>query len=1230
MFDIDSALNVLSWNICGVTMFDKQMQLKAYVFSHHPDVIFLQEAFPGRPDPVPQAPPLPGYVSYIHLVRNGLLSYIHSSLTHRLLRTSTDPDTTFQLFEVEVGGGLLQLCNVYSAPARLQLAALPPPTVRGTVYAGDFNARHHALGDRSGTSNRSGVLLLSYIHRHHLTRWDTGGATHSRGGTLDHVLTAGLISCRVQCSSVPVLFSDHVALRFRYSLPAVSIPPVSRLRITVPPKYCPTYISYMTRVLPSFDCADADQLYTSLVSATHDFFRLYVSRPHLRRRPAALSWTLDARLQDARDEAERAGLLFQADPSPELLRRYQRLRDDLTALLDCVSTDSWQRFTDSINHQTSVASMWHLIRRVVKRNPATARHHAPAVFAQQLVDEWSAQSNPASLPVPVQDALSSGALVRRLHLVSALLQQDDEESVQVTEDELRRALFRGRASSPGDDGITYAVLRLLHRVPGNPLLRLYNLCLRDGCVPLAWTTSTIIPIPKPGTAKFRPISLTSCFCKVLERILLTRLMYRLRDHLSPRLFGFLPQRSTHHCLVDLYSRLSRDSVVAFIDLKSAFDVASRDIILDQLVAFGIRGNLLRWIRGYLSNRSSRVFFNGAYSSSRCFLLGTPQGGVLSPFLFNVLMHRLLTTLPAVPGVTVTCYADDLCVHSTSPGHLQLFLASFSQASASCGLLVSPEKSRIFSCRPPATLPEFTVGGSVIPLCSQYCYLGAPVRISSALPARRQPHPVIRDLLDRLQRRLRPLQWLTNNSSGISISVARTVYVTFIRSVVDYLSPALIQLPRSALEPLEVFQNRAMRVILGCPVSTRIVNMQRELQLPSLVERIHTNVTCLAVKCLHFPHLSPHFTLLLRASLGPTPPVPPLLPPGRRLIKSVSSMLHSLNLQVLVADVPPGPPPWKLPSPVVSFTPTSKSDLPSLQLQLALEHVALITSSITAPHRLYTDGSLQSDGAAGCAVFSPDLPPPPRGWVGRRLRDHSSSTLCELYAILDAVSLVCQRGVNAAIICDSKPALQSLSACHPTHNLVVQQVLSFLSLMSARHICVKFIWIPSHVGLRHNARVDHIAKEACRLPHRGDGRPLSLPCYLSRVRATAFLPEQRRRDVERPFSVTIHHYESVCRHKYTFRRRGLMVRRHNVVSARLRLGYRPPWQVAGVEGEPSFTECRLCHAPHANTVEHYCLACPTVRHLLPQGLPLDAVCRHLLVDNVLDDLLVRYPRFGGFS
>ena len=264
------------------------------------------------------------------------------------------------------------------------------------------------------------------------------------------------------------------------------------------------------------------------------------------------------------------------------------------------------------------------------------------------------------------------------------------------------------------------------------------------------------------------------------------------------------------------------------------------------------------------------------------------------------------------------------------------------------------------------------------------------------------------------------------------------------------------------------------------------------------------------------------------------------------------------------------------------------------------------------------------------VNSPDLEPPQGHWVGRRLRDHSSSTLCELHAILDAVSIICQRGVNAAIVCDSKPALQSLSSLKPSHFIIVKQILSFLSLLSQRQLTVKFVWVPSHIGLKHNDTVDRLAKEACRLPPRGAGCPLSLTCYINLVRSAAFHPLRRRRDAERPQSVSINHYESVCQRPYSYRRKGLMVRRHNVVSARLRLGYRPPWRIAGVEGEPSYAECRLCGAPRSDTLQHYCLACPTVLHLLPQDQPLDAICIHLLHHDLLEELLLRHPCFGGFS
>lgn len=138
-------LHIISWNACGIKSYDKLAALKGYVAVHTPDVILIQEAFVGRPAPVGEAPSLSGYVSYVHMVRNGLVTYVHSTVQHQLIRNSLDNETTFQLLDVTFGQDKIRVCNVYSAPGRLNPDTFPAPTTRGAIYMGDFNARHPAV-----------------------------------------------------------------------------------------------------------------------------------------------------------------------------------------------------------------------------------------------------------------------------------------------------------------------------------------------------------------------------------------------------------------------------------------------------------------------------------------------------------------------------------------------------------------------------------------------------------------------------------------------------------------------------------------------------------------------------------------------------------------------------------------------------------------------------------------------------------------------------------------------------------------------------------------------------------------------------------------------------------------------------------------------------------------------------------------------------------------------------
>jgi len=256
------------------------------------------------------------------------------------------------------------------------------------------------------------------------------------------------------------------------------------------------------------------------------------------------------------------------------------------------------------------------------------------------------------------------------------------------------------------------------------------------------------------------------------------------------------------------------------------------------------------------------------------------------------------------------------------------------------------------------------------------------------------------------------------------------------------------------------------------------------------------------------------------------------------------------------------------------------------------------------------------------------PPVGNEWLGRRLPDSSSSTFCELNGLLDAVTLIVQRKVNGVIICDSKSALLALSSPRPVCARVVQEIRYQLAIAHDSSLIASLVWTPSHIGLAGNDTVDCLAKAACALDLDDANAAPSLQCYKKIIYSAAHNVTVLRRDAERASSVSIQHHDHFLHYRYKYRRRGLMVRRHNVVSARLRLGYRPVWQVSHAEDVPHYSSCKLCNTPNANTLDHYCLQCPTVLNLLPRDQDLIQICTHLLADDTLDLILTRHPHFGG--
>ena len=77
-------------------------------------------------------------------------------------------------------------------------------------------------------------------------------------------------------------------------------------------------------------------------------------------------------------------------------------------------------------------------------------------------------------------------------------------------------------------------------------------------------------------------------------------------------FGFRQGHSSHHALITLVNKITQsldsgDMVIGiFLDLKKAFDTVNHKILVKELYSYGIRGQLIKWFKSYLENRSQYV------------------------------------------------------------------------------------------------------------------------------------------------------------------------------------------------------------------------------------------------------------------------------------------------------------------------------------------------------------------------------------------------------------------------------------------------------------------------------------------------------------------------------------------------------------------------------------------------------------------------------------------------
>ena len=101
-------------------------------------------------------------------------------------------------------------------------------------------------------------------------------------------------------------------------------------------------------------------------------------------------------------------------------------------------------------------------------------------------------------------------------------------------------------------------------------------------------------------------------------------------------------------------------VATFLDLEKAFDLMWTTGTVLKLREFGITDNILKWIHNFLTDRKIQVRVGVETSDPLNLENGCPQGSVLSPILFNVIINTLQESLEKLT-ISLLQYADDAAV-----------------------------------------------------------------------------------------------------------------------------------------------------------------------------------------------------------------------------------------------------------------------------------------------------------------------------------------------------------------------------------------------------------------------------------------------------------------------------------------------------------------------------------------------------------------------------------------
>lgn len=786
------------------------------------------------------------------------------------------------------------------------------------------------------------------------------------------------------------------------------------------------------------------------------------------------------KVAEARNHRRRAERTLRRRFSIENKIAYNRARAKSRYIMNKSKKETWQKYISSINQHTSLHNIWKKVQKIAgKFSP----HSSPVLkdvdgemitnkleVANILASNFTKISKKENYPDHFQRHMRES----EKNLLHFNTRQDLYYNRPITHKEFNSALSLCSESSPGEDTITYSMIKHSHHTLKQQLLKLYNKILTKGQFPSEWSSAIIIPIPKPGKDhtdcnNYRPISLTNTLCKLLEKIINCRLMWFLETNnlINKLQFGFRRNRSTVDNLIILENEIqqslsSRNHFIAiFCDIQTQYDTAWKYGILEKLQQYGLRGNIPIFIRGFISNRKIKVRIGNSMSAEFDVEEGIPQGSVLSCTMFMIAMNNVNEYIPR--NINYSIYVDDLTIYSSGSTtglierRLQLGKSRLQEWCRKTGFSFSIDKTcSLHICRKqncPKLAPNLKLNNINVKNFEEKKYLGLIFDKSFTW----KPH--ITKLRKQGNKTLDLLKHLSHQSWGADRQSLLNLYLMLLKPVIDYGIEIYSSTAKTYMNSVSSLQNGAIRVATGAFRSSPIPSIHADsgiLPMKFYNERKILN-TFLRIAC------NPSHPLYLTAlDEDYNPCEKSFFTRARKLL-----IEYDIDVNGVMTEETLNAHPWGK-NGVTSCREMhqyKKSDTTNNELRHRFnEHFKTHENDLC----IFTDGSKTDTGVGYALVTEGEK-------ISRRIENHSSIHTAELLAISSAINFAIQNTNNhiITIATDSRSSIDAILKFNNNNPIVVQINNKLSSCNRQLNIC----WAPSHVGISLNEAADKAAKEA---------------------------------------------------------------------------------------------------------------------------------------------------------